>query len=210
MKILKPTQVKFYWLLMEVLAGRRPIEEIFEHDVFRSRGKRICQAVARVGSYEWEDVFQDVCLKVWRSGDTLCPDNIPNEAAFFSWLFVVARNCRFDKFRGKGKLRGGEESLSDISTEELRLVEMDTGSSPEEECRRQEFLESLPENRRRALILWYEGYSCEKIAEILTREGIPCSNVTARKWGRDALQAYCADDDHRAVRKSVRGYVKRA
>lgn len=205
MDIRKAVEVSFYWLLLEVLAGRRPITDLVAHAVFLNRGEMICRFITGEESYKWDDLFQDVCVKVLTFGHKLCPGNIPDEDAFFKWLFVVALNRRRDIFRRNIKLRKREVPLSDILLEELLII--DPGMGPEGECLFNEFAEfikTLPENRRRAMTLRQEGYSYEKIAEILNCDGIKCTNVTVRKWCRDSLEAFFDEGKEPVVVKARR------
>jgi RNA polymerase sigma factor (sigma-70 family) len=198
-------EVSFYWLLLEVLAGRRPIADLVAHEVFLSRGEMICRFITGEQVCKWDELFQDVCVKVLTFGHKLCPGNIPDEDAFFKWLFVVALNRRRDIYRRNVTLRRREVSLCDISIEELLII--DPAIGPEGDCFFNEFeafIQTLPENRRRAMALRQEGYSYEKIAEILNRGDIRCTNVTVRKWCRDGLAAFFDDGRVPAVVKAAR------
>jgi RNA polymerase sigma factor (sigma-70 family) len=205
----KRSELNFYWLLLQVLAGRSPINDLISHTVFLDRAQRICNWLARGTSYDPKDMFQDLCLKLLMSGVRLCPDNIPNEKAFFNWLFVLALNMRRDDLRRNGKLRHQEVSLSDILPEALSII--DPGISPEGDCLLSEFAqfsETLPEKTRRALALRQQGITYDKIAEILSRDDAKSmTNVTVRKWVRDSLETFFEGRNKAVDRKPVRKAV---
>lgn len=191
MNLQKRSELNFYWLLLQVLAGRGPLADLVSHPVFLDRGQRICRYLARGTSYEPEELFQDLCLKLLSSGAMPRLDKTPNENAYFRWLLVLVLNMRRDYFRGNGKFRRQEVPLSDILPEVLYVA--DPGLSPELEARLNEFAalaETLPENTQRVIKLRQEGLTYEEIARILTSDGIKCSDVTVRKWFRDSLDAF--------------------
>jgi DNA-directed RNA polymerase specialized sigma24 family protein len=89
--------------------------------------------------------------------------------------------------------------------EELLIT--DKGISPEGNCllkEFREFIETLPENRRRAIKLRQDGHTYEKTAEILSLQGIKCTNVTVRKWCRDSLESFFGDVKEAEVKKVAR------
>jgi RNA polymerase sigma factor (sigma-70 family) len=176
----------FALLLLKVLARRKPVADLISHPEFLKRSKGICNSLARGTSYNPEDMFQDLCVKMLNYGVMLLPRNIPDEGAFFRWLLVVARNLLNDYFRKNGKRLRREVSLGDILPEALEIA--DPGRGPERDCLLEEFelfLRALPDRTRRAIALRGEGLTYDDIGD-----EIGCSNVTARKIIRDAYAEF--------------------
>lgn len=198
-------RLTFYWLLLEVLVGRKPIADLLAHEEFLKRGERICRYLAKKylasgASYDWRELFQDACVKVLKFGNRLVPSNIPDEAAFFRWFFVLVRNLLRDEARKNGKRRELEMSLSDDELKALKVA--DPGIGPEGDCLLSEFRDftkDLPEEYRRAIELRQEGRSYEEIAVILK-----CTKVTVRNRVKNSLDDFFADDPAHSIKKRVR------
>ena len=187
----KRSDENFNTLLRRVLNGLAPAADLVSDQTFLDRSQRICNWLSRGTSYSPDDLFQDVCVKLLKSGARLCPDNIPGESAFFSWLFVLTLNLRRDYYRRNGRDRQREVSLDEFLSEALSIADPDAG--PEVECLRGEFdafIETLPERARRAIVLRRQGLTYDKIAEVLSRDDKSVTSVTVRKWVLDALTAF--------------------
>ncbi|HEX8474632.1 MAG TPA: RNA polymerase sigma factor [Pyrinomonadaceae bacterium] len=201
-------EVRFYWRLMEVLDGRKPPDVLVEDDVYLKRGGRICRSIARGTSYDPQDMFQDVCVRILLYFSKSRQDNDPEKTisfddvnAFFKFYVTVAGNLLTDYFRKHGKRQNQEVSLSANIADALTVAA--PGLSPYAECFFKEFAESLkrlPEHKRRAVELRQEGYSYEEIAVTLNRERIKCTKVAVRNWVMEAL-AYFTDSPAPRVRK---------
>jgi RNA polymerase sigma factor (sigma-70 family) len=204
----KRSDDNFYTLLRRVLTGRAPVAGLVADPIFLNRGRRICNFLASGMSCGPEDLFQDVCVKLLKSGARLCPENIGSETAFFSWLFVLTLNLRRDDYRRNGRDRQREVSLDETLSEALSIADPDVG--PEVECLRGEFdafVETLPERPRRAFALRRQGLTYDEIAEALSRDDKSVTSVTVRKWVLDALAAFSEGRVAPEVRKAARRAV---
>ena len=166
----------------------QPVDDLLKQGDFQKLLLRICQAVYRrldLGrrdpAYGREDLYADACEKLLRSRHSFHPDAIPDEKAFHSWLYVLALNV------GRSKLREIKRQRPWLFPGEAveELPEEDSGINLEREWAVREllgFIESLPEERRRALLLWLEGNSYREVMQILEGEGRKVSHVTIQKW----------------------------
>jgi RNA polymerase sigma factor (sigma-70 family) len=175
-------------------AVSQSVDDLLTQEDFQKLLLIICQAVYRrlnLGRYDpaygREDLFGDACEKLLKSRQRFRPDDIPNEKALFSWLYVLAFN------RGLSKLREIKRQRPWLfpgkAVEEL--PEEDSGINLEREWAARElmgFMKSLPDERRRALVLRLEGNSYREVAQILEGEGIKVSHVTVQKWVEAGLQ----------------------
>jgi RNA polymerase sigma factor (sigma-70 family) len=175
----------FYTLLCEVLTGRKPIDELFEHEKFQHRAKQCCNSIA----HKWEeadDLYQMACIRVWKYGHALKLENMQNEDAFFAWFYVLALHTYWDNWR-KQRIQFDARQVQDMPVADLRV-------NIEDQCLRDEFVEfskkTLSDYRRRAVEYWLDDLSLRDIARNLNREGIPCSHVTVGTWIKEAVNGF--------------------
>ncbi len=197
---------KLWDLLLQLMTARRSgddlreqINELIRHDGFQSRGKKICGGLMRRygdlirryygASDDADDLFNEACArmfeKIFGKADALSPEKTESEEDFFDWFFILARNIVFSKLRKFGRL---PDEIFFVSTEDLSLANERTRFDLERA--RNQFLgftETLPENHRHAVRLWYEGYSTREIKELL---GHVCSHVTIKNWVSAAVKAF--------------------
>ena len=185
----------FCWFLQEFLITSRSIHELLAQSEFQRRGIKICAWIVRNycdASYDAEDLFQDVCAMMLKFEDKLRPENTPDTAAFFGWLFVLALNIFRSRLRKTSRLKKkgillGFEPLEELPVEAPR-VDFDEG------CFLSEFLDfiakNFPPKYQRAISLWLQGYSSREMEEKLNSEGISCSHVTAQKWINTGLETF--------------------
>jgi RNA polymerase sigma factor (sigma-70 family) len=177
---------EFLHLLREIQAGSEPIDSLLMHPEFKRKTMLICQKFQMKAEYSAEDLYQDVCLKVFNHQDTLRnPDNIPGKKAFFSWLSAVARNAFYNEIR-KTKLL-----INTLSVEEIDIA--DPGIKLDGQVllsEFEEFIKALPEGHQRAVKLWLTECSYREIGKILNDEGIKNTHVTVRTWIKDALSGF--------------------
>jgi DNA-directed RNA polymerase specialized sigma24 family protein len=187
MPITQTTEVdyNFYTLLCEVLTGRKPIDAVLEHEEFQHRAKQCCHAIARKWE-EGEDLFQDACIRVWKYGSALKPENIKNKDAFFAWFYVLALHTYMGNWR-KQRIQFDSKPVQEMPVADPRV-------NIEAQCLLSEFLEfcqkTLPDNRHRAVKYWLEGYSFRDIAGNLNETGTPGSHVAVRTWVRDTVKGF--------------------
>jgi len=207
MTLQKRSELNFFCLLLQVLVRRKAVAELVSHPVFLDRGQRICFYLARGTSYETEELFQDLCLKLLTTGAMPRAEQTPNEDAYFRWLFVLVLNMRNDYFRRNGKRRQ-EVSLSEIMLGALAVA--DPGGGPELECcfaEFAEFAENAPKEIRRIIELRRDGFTYEAIAKKLSSPGVKYTDVTVRKRFRDSLKAFFDCGEKGAASKTVRKVV---
>lgn len=173
-----------YTILYRALTGRELIDVLLEHPDFQSRGRRISHGIAGK-SGDGEDLFQEMCLRVWRYGHALDPNNIRSESEFFSWLFVLALHAYRSQMRKK-RLPLDETPIEEIFIADLRV-------NVEDECLRREFeeyVETLPDVRQFVINRWFEGFSLREIEEMLKQTGSTTSHVTLGAWVKKAIKNF--------------------
>jgi len=174
----------FRFSLRGILKGHKPIDELLENALFKRRLTVLCRLLA---GNEWEDLYNDVCLKLWKAIRTFKPDFKQPYGKFFAWLRKVTRNTFFDKNRG---LR---PEIADVDPEELERVGARTevdNQLEERKWRLREHVAKLPEKKRLAVMLYTrEGYTTREVADILTRTGMKCTHASVANWVRGALKA---------------------
>ena len=110
------------------------------------------------------DLFQDICLQLWRSYT-----NFRNDAQFSTWLYRVALNTAISQVRKKKVL----------DVEEYRELYSENSDSETDEKTKLLFraIARLNKIDRALILLWLEKKKYEEIAEIL---GISKSNVSVK------------------------------
>ncbi len=115
---------------------------------------------------EREDLFQEICLQLWKSYS-----NFRNESQFSTWMYRVALNTAISSIRKK-KNGFAFESMKD----ENRLV-----AEPTEEKENVKLLyraiSKLNQIDKAIILLWLEEKNYEEIASIM---GISKSNVSVK------------------------------
>jgi len=110
------------------------------------------------------DLFQDICLQLWRSYS-----NFRNDAQFSTWLYRVALNTAISQVRKKKAL----------DEDEYRELYSENSASETDEKIKLLFraITMLNKVDRALILLWLEKKKYEEIAEIL---GISKSNVSVK------------------------------
>jgi DNA-directed RNA polymerase specialized sigma24 family protein len=201
---------RFYWLLMEVLAGRRLPAELLEDSLFLSRAGRICRHIARGTYYDPLDMFQDACVKLLTffskpRGDDEADRKISFEDvnSFFKLYVAIAGNLLTDYFRKNGKRYEQEVSLSANIAAALKVAA--PGASPYDDCLFSEFaecLKTLPKCRQQAIALRQKGFSYEQITVKLGGKK-KLSKVAIRNWVVEALDEFFEDNHSQKAKKVV-------
>lgn len=176
------------------VAVSQPDDDLFAQDDFLKLVLIVCRSVfrrlnlgGRDPAYGPDDFHHDTFMKLLKARGCFRPQNIPNEKAMVNLLYTVALN------RGRSKLREWRRHRQmQVSCERVEdLPEGDSGIDLVREWIVQElmgFTRSLPEERRRALVLKLEGYSFREISRIFLNEGHKVSHVTIQKWYEASLQ----------------------
>lgn len=112
-----------------------------------------------------DDLFQDICLQVWRS-----VPNFKNESAVSTWLYRISLNTAFKWIRKEKKYQNEQGSKKNI---EHLLHE--TGTERDERLDwLYEEIKKLDEVDRSITLLLLDGYSYKEMAEMV---GISVSNI---------------------------------
>jgi hypothetical protein len=204
----KEADFRLWTLLLAILAGHSPIEDLLGHHGFQSQGKQKCakvmckyRGIMRMyygASYDEDDLFSEASTRMinfWHKreadNNAPCEQDFLTEHEFWGWFFVLALNIIRSKLRKFKELRAEGLTLIHVPIDDLSIA--DHHVQPEWECFLKQFLEftaTLPLNRRRATQLWYEGYSTREIKALLHDEQIECSNVAVLKWVKASLKAF--------------------
>ncbi|WP_321371097.1 sigma-70 family RNA polymerase sigma factor [uncultured Draconibacterium sp.] len=118
------------------------------------------------GPADREDLFQEICLQLWRSYS-----NFREEAKFSTWMYRVALNTAISDIRKKNR---------DLHFEQLHDNDrIETEPSDEKEQIRQLYRAISKLNRidKAIILLWLDEKSYDEIASIL---GISKTNVSVK------------------------------
>jgi RNA polymerase sigma-70 factor (ECF subfamily) len=128
---------------------------------------------------EAEDVLQEVFVHVWQRA----ADFDETRGRVFTWLATIARSRAVDRLRATGTRDRKEAEAAHERPEDVTNAADDTIRMEQREILL-EALDSIPEEKRSALLLaYFEGLSQSEIAE---RTGKPLGTVKTRT--RDGLR----------------------
>lgn len=183
----------FQGILREVQKERKSVASLLEHPKFIDTVRRICYRCnfQQITPYNAEDLYQDVCLKLFELEPTLqISGNILTEEDFFNWLFVVVRNHYYSTIRQHiAQKRDGLRS--DKPVEEFQTLAYDVDFEGKVFLSQfLKFTEKYPDEMQLAVALWLNDYSYRDMEEILRGEGIQCSHATVRNWITGAVRTF--------------------
>lgn len=139
----------------------------FEQMITKNQGRIRYIASRYSQNNEFDDIYQEILMQLWRSFDSF-KGNSQRE----TWLYKVALNTACT-FVGKTiKHRDLKQSLSLLSTNEVQLSD--------EYCQADllnKFMDSLSDTDANILMMYMDGLSSEKIAEVI---GISSNAVRIR------------------------------
>lgn len=113
-----------------------------------------------------EDLFQEICLQLWRSYP-----NFRSESKFSTWMYRVALNTAISDIRKK---------KTDIHFEQLHdndRLQTETSDEKEQEKLLYQAISKLNRIDKAIILLWLEEKSYDEIASIL---GISKTNVSVK------------------------------
>nr|WP_319510619.1 sigma-70 family RNA polymerase sigma factor [uncultured Draconibacterium sp.] len=113
-----------------------------------------------------EDLFQEICLQLWRSYP-----NFRSESKFSTWMYRVALNTAISDIRKK---------KTDIHFEQLHdndRLQTETSDEKEQEKLLYQAISKLNRIDKAIILLWLEEKSYDEIAAIL---GISKTNVSVK------------------------------
>lgn len=182
-------ETSFCELLGEILAGHKPVEELFECPVFKRRLLALCIIYAH-DRWNADEVYVDVCIKVWKVlRKRFVPDFNKPFGNFFAWLGTVARRKYLDRVR-PAKHEFPLENLENIGDIIARYDVENQFDEKEVISKLMKAIDDLNGTKRSAVIMHLiDGYSCREVAEILTARGEKCSHASVAKWVRDILRS---------------------
>jgi RNA polymerase sigma-70 factor (ECF subfamily) len=123
-------------------------------------------AVYSEDSADKEDLFQEICLQLWKSYSSF-----KSNSHFSTWMYKVSLNTAISYTRRRSKWKRAESSYS-----ETQLAAA-TDPSGEKSRLLTQAISQLNRIDRAMILLWLEGESYDEIAEIM---GITKSNVSVR------------------------------
>jgi len=110
--------------------------------------------------HDAEDVVQEVFLQAYLSLNQLA-----NAEKFCGWLYKIAKNISFKRRKHRAQQA---ISLSDVSSEEMTRMSLQSHSDEELSIELQDALESLSDKQRTPLLLSLAGYSYEEIGRFIS------------------------------------------
>jgi len=123
-------------------------------------------AIYSEDSADKEDLFQEICLQLWRAYDSF-----ESNSLFSTWMYKVSLNTAISYTRKRSKWTRAETPYSE--------TQMTSASNPSDEKSRllTQAISQLNRIDRAMILLWLEGESYDEIAQIM---GIAKSNVSVR------------------------------
>ncbi|WP_319591298.1 sigma-70 family RNA polymerase sigma factor [uncultured Draconibacterium sp.] len=118
------------------------------------------------GPADREDLFQEICLQLWRSYP-----NFREEAKFSTWMYRVALNTAISNVRKKNRDLHFEQLLDNDR------METETSDEKEQIQLLYRAISKLNRIDKAIILLWLEEKSYEEIASIL---GISKTNVSVK------------------------------
>lgn len=179
----------FCQLLNDIKGGRKPIDAVFEDELFRIKFPLIISAHAR--RYEDRDeLANEVRLRIWRSWETFTPNHDLEYGGFFAWVRKITRNRFLDILPEKVEFtdeRPEDQPLVDYSIDIHRWLLYEERVAILERC-----IAELGDEKERLACTSYvlNGLSSRETAEVLRKAGYACSHVTVLSLVKKALKPY--------------------
>lgn len=132
------------------------------------KNQKIIHKIAMIytnSSVEREDLFQEICLQLWRSYS-----NFREEAQFSTWIYRIALNTAISTIRKKNK-------YSDFEPIKESLLPAETTEDTENVKMLYLAISKLNNIDKALILLWLEDKSYNVIATVL---GITRSNVSVK------------------------------
>ncbi|MDE7024702.1 MAG: sigma-70 family RNA polymerase sigma factor [Paramuribaculum sp.] len=127
---------------------------------------KVCNAYA-TGSYEMNDLYQDILLNMWRSYPSFRGDS-----KLSTWIYQVALHTAVSALRKQTKHRSHIQL-----TTELENILISEDSKSEQIKEMYSLIRRLDKYDRALILLWLDDLSYQEIADIL---GITRSNVATK------------------------------
>jgi DNA-directed RNA polymerase specialized sigma24 family protein len=134
----------------------------------------------------------DSILKVRNLVPRLDPEQIPNRRDFLGWIKLIVHHTYCDASRKYSKhFRNDKWTRTDEPIEDISIPAPDEDFDGKYYLSRfLEFIKNFPPERRRAVLLWLEGYSYREIEKTLRDEGIKLSSQSVKQWVTKSLNAF--------------------
>jgi len=177
----------FCELLSEVKEDRKPIEALFNDQVFSKRFRAIIAAYKQKPE-DAEELANDVLYKVSRSLQRFEPDYKYECGNFFAWLRKLTRHRFLDT------LPDDDAEFSDDTAEGLRPSDQRLDPVTRVLCNEifenlERQISTLPVKKRLAATCYFhEGLSTGETSERLTEAGFPSRQETVRRWVSEVLK----------------------
>lgn len=127
---------------------------------------KVCNAYA-TGSYEMNDLYQDILLNMWKSYPTF-----RGESKLSTWIYQVSLHTAVSALRKQTKHRSHIQL-----TTELENILISEDSKSEQIKEMYNLIRKLDKYDRALILLWLDDLSYQEIADIL---GITRSNVATK------------------------------
>ena len=172
----------------EVRNGSLPFEALLA--LIARRMRQIC---AHYAQDHPEDVFQELCRRLYISLRNGKLDGVDGEEAFFRWVSKVARNISIDMYRADHKL-----GRPDDTPVEDHVIRDPKSTAPDFEYDIKEWLNSLSPLYQAIvqILMENEGVSAREISKLLLEVGFERSHTAV-------LQ------DRNKIRESLNSFLKR-
>ena len=148
---------------------KRVIADAAEFSELLNKNQGVIHKISAIyseDSADKEDLFQEICLQLWKSYSSF-----RSSALFSTWMYKVSLNTAISYTRRKSKWMKPETPYSETHI----AAAMD--SCDDKSRMLTEAISKLNRIDRAMILLWLEGESYEEIANIM---GITKSNVSVR------------------------------
>lgn len=178
----------FCTLLRKVQDGCEPIDALFREPIFQER-MRLMISAHKLRPEVADELANDVRVKIWRYLPGFKPDYGHDYGNIFAWIRSIIRTTFLDTL--KSDVQYSDERPEDLNAADPG-IDLEAELLYRERVRELEScINALPERERLAATCHVlQGLPSRVTAEILTRAGYPCTNVTVLNWVRNGLRPY--------------------
>ena len=187
-------------VLDSYLTGERMVDDVLRHPDCQHDIQEVCRMIMRDADKgrELAQLLNELILRRDCEGPEMSQTRTPARSLRASPIytryelrahfFISAQSLARSNWRKNGRRNKLQEVVPD-PIDNFRSIKSNE-ADPELQYRLREVLRQLsdlPTEKQHAFECWLEGYSAQKIADILSRTGSPCTSTTVQTWLKEVL-----------------------